>query len=151
MVAAGMKRRFGATTEGAASACRNGRRNVARGAAAFLLAALSANADRPYHSAAILSPADDEALRANGGQLTVSARIVPALRPGHRLQLLLDGTPKGRPQTSAQFHLTDVDRGTHRLRVRILDAAAGVVFVGKPSQFHLLRHSIRHPGVGARR
>ena len=112
---------------------------------AFLLAVLlapAANADGPYLSAAIASPANDAAVRANGGQLTVTARIAPALRPGHRAQLLFDGRPQGQPQAVARFHLTELDRGTHRLRIQILDAAGDIVFIGQPSEFHLLRHSI---------
>ena len=114
---------------------------------AFLLAALlapSANADKPYRSAAIVFPANDAAVRANGGQLTATARIAPALRPDHRVQLVFDGAPRGQPQAVPQFHLTDLDRGVHQLRIHILDSAGGIVFIGQSSEFHLLRHSVLH-------
>lgn len=112
----------------------------------LLAAALPAVAEteKPYISAAILFPADGDAVRANGGRLTVTARIAPTLRSDHRLQLMLDGTPYGRPQASPQFHLQDVVRGTHQVRLQILDAAGGIVFIGQSSEFHLLRHSILH-------
>ena len=127
--------------------CERNIRSVLAALAILLLAAASpagAEAEKPYISAAILFPADGEAVRANGGRLTVTARIAPTLRPDHRLQLMLDGTPYGRPQASPQFHLQDVDRGTHQVRLQILDAAGGIVFIGQSSEFHLLRHSILH-------
>ena len=120
------------------------RRPLIRACLLAALLATSAGADQPYLSAAIVSPANDAAVRANGGQLTVTARVEPPLHPDHRIQLVLDGTLYGRPQTSPQFHLQDVDRGTHQLRLQILDAAGGIVFIGQSSEFHLLRHSILH-------
>ena len=132
---------------GARSGGRRHNLGIAAGALVLLLAApsaWSASTGKPYVSAAIVFPADDAAVRANDGQLRVEARIIPALRPDHRVQLLFDSAPHGQPQASARFHLTDVDRGTHQVRLHILDAADAIVFVGQPSQFHLLRHSVLH-------
>lgn len=106
--------------------------------------AANAEDERPYVSARIVFPAPGEAVRANGGQLTVAARIAPALRPDHRVQLLLDGAATGPPQIAPRFHLTDLHRGAHGLQLRIFDAAGNVLFVGQPSEFHLLRHSRLH-------
>ena len=127
------------------TACGRNVRSAFAALAILLLAATSpadAEAEKPYASAAILFPANGEVVRANGGQLTVTARIAPTLRPDHRVQLMLDGGPNGQPHTSPQFHLQDVDRGTHQVRLQILDSAGGIVFIGQSSEFHLLRHSI---------
>ena len=111
-----------------------------------LAAALPASAaDEPsYFSAAVVFPRQGEAVRANGGRLRVAVRIAPKLRPGHRIQLLLDGVAAGPPQTAPPFQLIDLERGAHSLRIRILDAAGGVLFVGESTEFHLLRHSVLH-------
>ena len=106
--------------------------------------AANAGDQLPYLSARIVFPGQGEAVRANGGQLTVEARIAPALRPDHRVQLLLDGAAAGPPQTAPRFRLTDLHRGAHGLQLRIVDAAGNVLFVGQPSEFHLLRHSRLH-------
>lgn len=116
-------------------------------APAFLLAALlapSTEADSPYLSARILFPGQDEALRSNGGEVWVEARVAPALRPQHRVQLLLDGAATGPPQVASRFRLIDLHRGAHGLQLRVVDAAGEVLFVGQPSEFHLLRHSRLH-------
>ena len=121
-------------------------------ATCLLIAALSiaapcaANvADTPYASASILSPADGEGLRANSGDFVVQAQVEPELRQGHRLRLLLNGSAQGAAQTSSAFPLTAVERGEHQLQLQIVDADGSIVFEGKASTFHLLRHSILHP------
>lgn len=116
-------------------------------APALLLAALlapSARADSPYLSARILFPGQGEALRSNGGEVSVEGRIAPPLRPQHRVQLLLDGAATGPPQVAPRFRLIDLHRGAHGLQLRVVDAAGKVLFVGQPSEFHLLRHSRLH-------
>lgn len=68
----------------------------------------------------------DEALRANNGTFTVGVQIQPRLQPGHRLQLLLDGTPYGTPSNVPRLQLVNVDRGEHSLAVQVLDGDAVV-------------------------
>ena len=97
-----------------------------------------------YTAAVIVSPADDMAVRSNAGSLTVVARVDPELQEGHRLQLLLDGAPRGAPGRKPEFHLENIDRGTHSLQLQVVDDANGVLFTGPRSTFHLLRHSRLH-------
>lgn len=113
------------------------------------LFAVADSAAAPYTSARITAPADGEGLRANSGDFVVHAQIEPALRPGHSLQLLLNGDTQGKTQASSMFQLTGIERGEHRLRLRILNDQGSVVFEGEPSIFHLLRHSRLHPRPAA--
>ena len=97
-----------------------------------------------YNFARIDAPADDTALRGNAGNVTVVGRVDPPLRCGHRVQLLLDGVPAAAPIDTPTFTLVNIDRGTHQLQLRIVDAADTVLFTGEPSTFYLLRHSRLH-------
>ena len=106
---------------------------------------ISSTIPASYTDAVIISPADDTAVRSNVGNLTVRGQVSPKLESGHRAQLLLDGVPQGAPSRTLEFSLENIDRGTHRLRIRILDVADNPVFSGAPSTFHLLRHSRLHP------
>lgn len=108
----------------------------------------SATRSIAYVEAAILAPADDAALRDNAGHVQVHGRVRPALAPGHQVQLLLDGTPWGSPQSAANFSLANIDRGTHSLALRILNGEGKPLFTGQPSTFHLLRRSRLHPKPG---
>ena len=73
-----------------------------------------------YQSLSISSPADDSAFHSGSGNIQVTVDLNPSLRPGHSLELILDSTPIA-TQASTQFQLTNVDRGTHTLTIKILD------------------------------
>ena len=98
----------------------------------------------PYTRAAIVFPANDSALRSNAGNLTVRGQIHPGLQGGHRVELLLDGVAWGEPRRTPEFALQNIDRGTHRLQIRIVDGEGKAVFAGAVSTVHLLRHSRLH-------
>lgn len=118
-------------------------------ATALLLAASPSGVTDPspitYASADIISPADGEGLRANSGDFVVLTQVEPAVRQGHRLRLLLDGTARGAAQASSIFQLAGIERGEHQLQLHIVDEDGELIFAGKPSTFHLLRHSKLHP------
>ncbi len=97
-----------------------------------------------YTRAEILSPADDAAVRSNAGTLTVLVRVDPQMQDGHRLQLLLDGVPSATAARNSEFHLENINRGTHGLQLQIVDDTGRVLFTGSPVRFHLLRHSRLH-------
>ena len=95
-----------------------------------------------YHQAVIVAPVNDASLRENGGNVSVKTRISPNLRPGHKLRLLVDESPLGRLISASEFALTNVDRGSHTLRLQIVNQAGAVIFDGPGSTFHLQRTSI---------
>lgn len=86
----------------------------------------------------IVSPRHDAAVRSNNGALTVAGLSEPALAPSHRAELSLDGAvvARGRELT---FDLTNLDRGTHELILRIVDAQGRRIAASRPIVFHLLR------------
>ena len=67
----------------------------------------------PYTQVQLTDLPTEEALRANSGTFTVRAALQPPLRPGHSLQLLLDGQPYGSPTNVPMLQLTEIDRGEH--------------------------------------
>lgn len=77
-------------------------------------------------------------LRANNGRVSVDIKLHPALRPEHRLRLLLDGRPYTRPSERTHLSLMDVDRGRHSLEVQVLEGEQ-VVQQSEPEVFHLQR------------
>ena len=94
-----------------------------------------------YNTLSIASPPDDEPLRENAGNVTIVANVNPKLQPGHIMRLLLDGgVAREGPQTS--FQLTDVDRGTHKVVLEIVDRDGTVLKRSDPSTFHLQRIAI---------
>jgi len=98
-----------------------------------------------YTQLHIVSPANDEPLRENNGQVNVELAISPALKPGHRLRLLLDGQVVAEG-TDPHFQLDNVDRGTHQLQVDVVSADGQVLLESPVTTFHLLRY---HPPAHA--
>jgi len=74
----------------------------------------------PYSQVQLTDLPSDEALRSNNGNFTVRAVLQPALRPGHSLQLLLDGQPYGSPTNVPLLQLTEIDRGDHSLALQVI-------------------------------
>jgi hypothetical protein len=88
----------------------------------------------------IVTPAENATIPMGPGNFAVQAALSPRLASSETLQLLLDGEPVGAPQRTANWQLTNVYRGEHRLLVVRLDesgapvdtSAATTVFVMRP-------------------
>lgn len=81
--------------------------------------------DKPftgYTRIAIVEPSANATVRSNQRRVTVVVELDPALRPGHRLAVLLDGRQLGDPINTTRIVLQDVHRGRHWLQVRVVDA-----------------------------
>jgi hypothetical protein len=98
-------------------------------------------AARGYQLLRITAPPDDAGLRDNAGNVTVLGELHPALLPGHAVQLYLDGALQ-QSAAQPQFQLLNVDRGTHTLQLRVVDASGTVLISSAPSVFHLQRRSL---------
>jgi hypothetical protein len=74
----------------------------------------------PYSGVAILDPADGATVTNPGGNFSVQFEIMPALRDGDTVQLLLDGQPAG-SLSGTSIQLEGVLRGEHTLELLIID------------------------------
>lgn len=102
-------------------------------------------AAKPYESVTITSPPDQETIRENVANISVSVNVQPALqvRYGHQLQLLFDGQQVGKPGRSLKFNLPNVDRGAHTLQGVVLDAKGGALARSPTSTFFVHKTSIK--------
>lgn len=94
-----------------------------------------------YASLKVASPANDAAVRDNAGNVTVTASVEPELASDHVMQLYLDGTLRQSGPTTS-FQLTNLDRGSHDVELRIVDQGGNVLASSGPSVFHLQRRSV---------
>ena len=99
-----------------------------------------------YDKLTVVSPRNDEAVRANSGDITINATVEPAIdnSAGHKLQVLLDGSVAG-TSNSSSVALQNIDRGTHQLSAQIVDANGKVLITSDTTQFHVLRASVNRP------
>lgn len=77
-------------------------------------------AEAAYKELRLTDVPSEEALRANNGTFSVGVQLIPRLRPGHQLQLLLDGKPAGQKVNVPRLQVVNADRGEHSLAVQVL-------------------------------
>ena len=92
-----------------------------------------------YNSLSIISPARNETIRANDGNINVNFTLSPELQHfrGHQIEYLLDG--KSILKTTTPQGLKNVDRGTHSLVIQVVDKNNKVLINSDSVTFHVLR------------
>ncbi len=98
-----------------------------------------------YQAIDIVSPADQETLWNIGTMLNVQVRFQPALQPGHRYDLVLDGQRRNVNTTNQRATLPDVFRGTHSLQVVVIDSAGAELMRSPSRTFHVQQTSVQNP------
>ena len=98
------------------------------------------DSDSQYEMFAIATPADEEAIRDNAGNITITFDVSPKLVGGHVIDVFMDGRKVSR-STGAAVTLSDVSRGAHRLHAVILTGNGTEVARTDTVTFHLKRAS----------
>lgn len=96
----------------------------------------------PAYSVTITSPANESTIAMGPGNFSVSATVEPGLSSGSLLQLFVDGSASGNPQSSNTWELTNVFRGAHDLSVAIVDKKGEQLAASEPVRVYVLRPSV---------
>ena len=99
----------------------------------------------PYQTIEVVSPTEQETLYNIGATLDVVVQFRPALLPGHRFDLALDGQRRNLNTTNPSTTLASVFRGAHSLEVVVIDAAGTEVMRSPPRTFFVQQTSIQNP------
>ncbi|MGR6840897.1 DUF4124 domain-containing protein [Aliivibrio wodanis] len=82
----------------------------------------------------------EETIRSSRGHIMVLTELTRKLAIDEKLQLMLDGSPYGLPQTTTEWKLTNIDRGTHLITVvakkdgkRIASSPIITIYLHRPS------------------
>ena len=81
---------------------------------------------QPDYQLTIEQPADGSTIRGTQA-ISVIANVKPPLQPEHKLDILLNGTLKAKPQRSSHFILKSVYRGKHQMTVRIVNPSGKAI------------------------
>jgi len=94
----------------------------------------------PYSRLAIVAPEAEQTFQNGETNVDVSLVIEPALRPGHRVVILLDGseTVSG---GGSRYSLNGIERGSHVLVAEVRDGRGRVLGRSAPVTFHVRQHS----------
>ncbi|MFT5390882.1 MAG: hypothetical protein ACI8PT_001072 [Gammaproteobacteria bacterium] len=96
-----------------------------------------------YDAFEIISPAPDESVRSNAGELTVAIRVEPELREGDVISVSIDGNVVSSPSTTSIQTLTGLERGSHVLSASIVGEDGKKRAAAGPVTFHLLKASVK--------
>ncbi|HUO81312.1 MAG TPA: DUF4124 domain-containing protein [Gammaproteobacteria bacterium] len=99
-----------------------------------------------YQGFWVATPRGGQTLWNIEGNLGVALSLTPALQPGHRIRVFLDGElVEELPDSSTSFTVPEVYRGTHTLRATVVDAAGNVIAETEPITFYVHQTSILSP------
>ena len=98
----------------------------------------------PDYSVAIASPANETTIAMGPGNFSVSAAVQPGVGGDSLLQLYVDGSASGSPQSSNTWELTNVFRGAHDLTVAVVDKKGDQLAVSEPVRVYVLRPSVNY-------
>ena len=89
----------------------------------------------------ILSPTEDQGVRANDGNVIINFSLQPALKPGHSIKLNLDGEYGNLVQAgeSLTVNLFNVSRGLHTVQAFVMDSNGNMLMHDGPISFYVLR------------
>ena len=97
-----------------------------------------------YQSCAITQPPPNTDLFAPDS-VSVSVDLNPALHPGDRLQVMVDGVALQAPGNSLSFQLQAPDRGTHTISAQVRNPQGTVLCNAAPITFSVQRPSVNSP------
>ena len=103
--------------------------------------------DDTYKSMVFVAPVNDATVRDNQGIVRASVKLDPLLmdQQGHKIQFYLDGTPYGIPVAGSNLVIKNLDRGSHALGARVLNASGKSLFSADPVTFFIRRESVNFP------
>ena len=108
-------------------------------------AAADEDAASRYTGFRIASPEEGETLWNIGAQLPVRLELEPALAPGHRIRVYLDGELREAGLRVTQTTLSEVYRGEHRLRATVVDDQGQELASTAPITFYVQQASLQNP------
>lgn len=90
--------------------------------------AVSSNNDAPLApiSISITHPVDQQTLRSNDGEITVSTMLSTTLQYGSTIRLLIDGVIHSE-QIETQFNVSNIPIGTHKIQLQIINNIGKVI------------------------
>lgn len=93
-----------------------------------------------YTELSIVSPTQDQTIHGGGGTIPVQIKLEPPLRSGDVVLVLLDGKSAARGANTA-FTLQNVERGTHTLAAKVLDANDQTLLSSSSVTIHVFQYS----------
>lgn len=100
--------------------------------------------DVPDYQLELVSPQPDTSVPPGQRDLTIAVRLSPGLAPGH--QLVYHQSDKVVAETrQSQYTIEEIFRGTHQIRVTVVDESGRELAQAGPVPVHVHRPSLQNP------
>ncbi len=87
-------------------------------------------------------PKNNSTIRDNTGSVYIQGSIKPIFKRGLKIQLILDDKPYQKPQTHTKFSLRNIDRGEHKIKMKLLNEKGKEIALSKAITFYMHRASV---------
>ena len=114
-------------------------------AVALIAPASAQQASNALPTITITAPASEDTVHSNTGEVNVAVSVAPRLDPGQSVVITLDDREVARGARQ-NVRLTGVDRGTHLLQAKLLDAQGNLLAESDVVTFYLWHASRLFPG-----
>ncbi|RRJ23819.1 DUF4124 domain-containing protein [Rheinheimera mesophila] len=98
----------------------------------------------PYQLS-IVTPAMDDTVISNQGEVIIQTEVSPALAEQHKLRLVLNNSQQSPLQRQGNFRLLGVERGEHQLQLQALDQNGKLIAESPVTTFYLRKTTIASP------
>jgi hypothetical protein len=99
----------------------------------------------PHHRLSITNLQDGQTVWNDARELPLDLSIQPPLAPNHHIRVYLDGRLRGGAFRQTQIVLHGINRGPHRLQVRLVDGADRVLAQTPSITIYHHQHSVATP------
>jgi ABC-type uncharacterized transport system auxiliary subunit len=113
-------------------------------AAALTVPASAQQPSPALRTITITAPADDDTVHSNVGNVRVAVTVAPRLAANETIVISLDDREAARG-TRRHLQLSGIERGTHLLQARLLDAKGNTLAQSDVVTFHLWQASRLFP------
>jgi hypothetical protein len=96
-----------------------------------------------YNSALIVSPENDSIIPHSQISIVIQLSLSPHLQAGHRVQFWFDGAPQDQPVAATSYQIDNIERGSHSLSARVLNAQGQLLISTASVEVHVKRHFAR--------
>lgn len=95
------------------------------------------NKSTPYESFTILNPANGTTFHSGSGNISVSTKLEPSLKPEDQIRFLLDDS-EVKVSSASSIQLNNIDRGTHSITAQVIDQSSNTL-ISTTNQFTIHR------------
>jgi hypothetical protein len=98
---------------------------------------------QPFRTLAIVTPASQQTIHRDGGEVTFQFAVLPGLAEGERILVQTDDQVALLPAGTTRHVMSGVARGTHTVYAVIVNAAGDTLAVSNTIFFHMGEASVR--------